>query len=60
MFHLILTAICYTGYYCMDKYHTKVFVLKYFKKEFEAGKYDINLKKISKKIATVIKMGLRE
>ena len=27
------------GYYCTDEYHTKVFVLKYFKESFEAGKY---------------------
>ena len=30
-----------SGYFCLDDYHTKVFVIKHFKTEFEEGKYSL-------------------
>ena len=31
----------FLGYFCLDDYHTKVFVIKHFKTEFEEGKYSL-------------------
>ena len=40
-FSLMLLNCILSGYFCLDDYHTKVFVIKHFKAEFEAGKYHL-------------------
>ena len=38
---LLLNKALPPGYFCLDDYHTKVFVIKHFKTEFEEGKYSL-------------------
>ena len=38
---LLLSCAILPGYFCLDDYHTKVFVIKHFKTEFEEGKYSL-------------------
>ena len=38
---LLLSCAILSGYFCLDDYHTKVFVIKHFKTEFEEGKYSL-------------------